>query len=103
VDAELHPIIEHQDAGDDDVLMSFANFVQDLADHSLQVADPISGQSLTVDEMKLNLPIEIRVEVDAAGIITLKGSPPTQRTETTILPVFHQMQLRIAQNDGDEE
>lgn len=103
MDAEHHSIAGSQAASEDDILMPFAIFVQGLADHSLQVADPITGQSLTVDEMKLNLPIEIRVEVDDAGIVTLKGSPPTQRTETTILPVFHQMQLRIAQDDGDEE
>ncbi len=99
MDAELHPVVESHD----DILMPFATFVQDLADHSLQVADPISGQALTVETMNLNLPIEIRVEVDDAGAVTLKGSPPTQRTETTILPVFHQIQLRIAQDHGDED
>jgi hypothetical protein len=103
VDAEHHPIAGSLAVSEDDILMPFANFVQDLADHSLQVADPISGQALTVDTIKLNLPIEIRVEVDDAEIVSLKGSPPTQRTETTILPVFHQMQLRIVLDNGDKD
>lgn len=83
------------DHPDDDPLMPFAEVVSTLVDYGGQVGDPRSGLVLTVDRVKLDTPIEIRPEVSADGTVRLKGAPPTQHTETTILPVFHQMTMTV--------
>ncbi|NJM59353.1 MAG: hypothetical protein HC849_02730 [Oscillatoriales cyanobacterium RU_3_3] len=48
------------------------------------------------------MPIELKVTANNDGTVNLKGSPPTQLVKTTVMPVFHQMQIRIVREDGDE-
>ena len=86
---------------EDDTLMSFSDMIDTLADYEKQRIDPQTGQVMTIEEMKLNFPIELRVEVNPEGKVNLKSSPPTQRTETTILPVWHQLKMRIVRDDGE--
>ena len=81
-----------------DPLLPLAELVHTLADYEKQRVDPETGQVLTVEAIKLEMPVELRVMVDEAGQVTLKGAPPTQRTATTVLPVFHQMQIRIVED-----
>lgn len=84
----------------DDILLPFTHFIQEMADYGEQLADPQTGLTMTVDEVKLKLPVEIRISVGDSGQVTLKGSPPTQRTETTFMPVFHQLSLRVTRENG---
>jgi hypothetical protein len=48
------------------------------------------------------MPIELKVTVTQDGSVKLKGSPPTQLVKTTIMPVFHQMRLRVVRTDDNE-
>ncbi|MFG6107474.1 hypothetical protein U2F10_34915 [Leptothoe sp. EHU-05/26/07-4] len=80
-----------------DPLLPLADLIPTLADYEKQRVDPDTGQVLTVEEIKLDMPVELRVIVDEAGQVTLKGAPPTQRTATTVLPMFHQMQMHIVE------
>lgn len=88
----------HEQFEDLDPLLSFADLIHTLTDYEKQRVNPETGQVLTVEQIKVDMPIELRVEVDESGQVTLKGAAPTQRTETTVLPVFHQMQLRIVED-----
>jgi hypothetical protein len=87
---------------DDSLLMPFSQLVHDLAEYNKNLEDPISGQVMTVEQVKLDMPVEINIAVDDQGKVTLQGSPPTQRTETTILPVFHQLKLRVVRDEDGE-
>ncbi|MEO1395813.1 MAG: hypothetical protein AAFV90_23190 [Cyanobacteria bacterium J06634_5] len=78
-------------------LLPFSAVIQALTDYEKQRVDPETGQVLTVEKIKVDMPIELRVGVDEAGQVTLRGSAPTQRTETTVLPTFHQMQLTVVE------
>ncbi|MBE7383758.1 MAG: hypothetical protein F6J95_020370 [Leptolyngbya sp. SIO1E4] len=84
---------------EDDPLLPFDQLVSHLADYDKQLVDPATGQALTVEQLQVDMPIELRVTVEDDGSVSLNGAPPTQRTETTILPVFHQMKLRIVRED----
>jgi hypothetical protein len=75
----------------------FHQLIWELVNTEMAIADPTSGMVQIVEQVEVDMPVEIRVEVDEQGQVRLMGSPPTQRTETTILPVFHQMKLRISQ------
>lgn len=52
-------------------------------------------------DARLELPIELAVRIDEGGEVRVEGSPPRQQTETTILPVFHRLKLRVML-DADE-
>jgi hypothetical protein len=79
----------------------FASLIDELANHGMTMDDPITGLNLTIEQIKINMPIEFNVNVEDTGQVTLWGTAPTQRTETTFLPVFHQMQLRIVREDAE--
>ncbi len=60
-----------------------------------------TGLLLEVDEIKLNLPVELDVELDEEGRLVAGMAPPTQQVETSFMPVFHQIKLTIARDsDG---
>lgn len=80
-------------------LSPFAAFVQGLADLDLESAAPADG--LLVEEVRLELPVELRVEVEEDGQVRVSGAPPTQHVETTVMPVFHRLSLRVTRSDGE--
>ena len=85
----------------DQDLMQFSDMIEVLSNYEKQRIDPQTGQVMTLEEIQLEFPIELRIEVDAEENLTLKSSPPTQRTTTTILPVFHHLKVKIVRNDGE--
>ena len=60
--------------------------------------DPEAGplSETWLDEIRLALAIELAVDEEAGGRPRLGGSTPTQWTETTVMPVFHRLSIRIA-------
>ena len=84
------------------LLLPLSDLLQTLTNYEKQHIDPETGQVLTVEQIQVNMPIELRVSVNETGQVTLKGSAPTQRTGTTILPVFHQMQLCLIEDRYDQ-
>ncbi|WP_163664379.1 hypothetical protein [Adonisia turfae] len=92
----------HEQFEELDPLLPFADLVHSLTDYEKQRVNSETGQVLTVEAIKVDMPIELRVTVDDAGQVTLKGAAPTQRTTTTVLPVFHRMQMRIVEDHGEE-
>ena len=49
-----------------------------------------------VDEATFDLPVELQLVDHGDGRIGLHASSPTQKTETTVLPVWHRMRLTLA-------
>lgn len=91
-------LLAHEQFEELDPLIPLADLIHGLTDYEKQRMNPETGQVLTVEQIKVDMPLELRVSVDDAGQVTLKGTAPTQRTETNVLPVFHQMQLRIVED-----
>jgi hypothetical protein len=54
-----------------------------------------------LEEARLELPIELAVRIDDDGEVRVEASPPRQQIETTVLPVFHTLKLRVTL-DGNE-
>jgi hypothetical protein len=79
----------------------FADLIYELVNYGMEMTDPTTGLTLTLDQININMPIEFNAIVNEIGQVTLQGSPPTQRTETTFLPVFHQMRLQIVRDDAE--
>lgn len=83
----------------DNLQQPFSELVHDLVDYGMYLEDENTGLAMTVENVNLNMPVEIGITVDDNGKVTLSGSPPTQRTKTTILPVFHQMKIKVVRDD----
>lgn len=82
------------------VFASFSGIIEQLADLTDPLEDPISGQIFQIEQVTVTLPIELNISVNDEGNVTLRSSPPTQTTETTIFPVFHRLNLQIIATDG---
>jgi hypothetical protein len=77
------------------LLMPFSQLVEELTNYQKQQVDPNTGYAMTIEQLTVDMPIELKVTVNNDGTVNLKGSPPTQLVKTTVMPVFHQMQIRI--------
>ena len=82
-----------EDAYDPADLPPFAEVVGALAD-----IDDVTGAddgTMDVEEIRLGLAIELEVRDADGPRPRVTGSTPTQWTETTIMPVFHRLSMRI--------
>jgi hypothetical protein len=91
----------------DGPLLLFADFMNVLGEHDglvLGAADETTGVRMTIVELALDLPLELRVGEDAPGVLSLRGGPPTQTVATTVFPVLHRLKVRLARSplDGPE-
>ncbi|MGH7712806.1 MAG: hypothetical protein ACREOG_16065 [Gemmatimonadaceae bacterium] len=81
-------------------LPAFAELVASLSDVSepddASSADETAARSMDLDAITLSLAIELEVRDADAEQPRVTGSTPTQWTETTVLPVFHRLSMRVA-------
>ncbi|MBD2206940.1 hypothetical protein H6G33_31185 [Calothrix sp. FACHB-1219] len=85
---------------DDTPLNPFGELIAQLTDYEPQTYDPETGLTMSIEQITIQMPIEMRIETQENGEVTVKSSAPTQNIETTIMPVFHRLQLRVVTNDG---
>ncbi len=48
----------------------------------------------SLEEVAIELPLELELDVRGGRVEAVRASPPTQRTETTVMPVLHRLRLR---------
>ena len=94
------PDFDKSELEDNEILIPFADMVQQLVDYGKPLEDPFSNQAMMIEKVKVEMPVEIQVLVGDDETTTLKSNGPTQNTETTIMPVFHRMKI-IVELDGD--
>jgi hypothetical protein len=78
-----------------------AQLVEELTSYDKQIVDPETGYAMTLEQVTVDMPIELKVAVNPDGTVKLTGSPPTQLVSTTIMPVFHHMRLRVVREDDE--
>ena len=75
---------------------------QAVSDAAASAALSSSGaSSFLLDSLAIDLPVELHVRTDEIGGLRLVAGPPTQRTETSILPVWHRLRFRVTEEHGD--
>ncbi|GEM_PF-2637225 len=72
----------------------FLHGVSDMLDGLTDVEAESAGD-LRITSIELGLPVELAVGVDDQGVLRLASSPPTQRLDTSVQPVFHTLRLRM--------
>ena len=78
-----------------------AEVMEQLTDWDEMLVDFQTASTMHVEAVKLEMPLELRVQADETGKVSLNGSAPTQTTQTTIMPVFHRIKLRLEVDRGD--
>ena len=86
---------------DDEGLVSAADFLEEILRLEGLGMTKEMEEVLEITEFSLDLPVEIEVDLridefedEANQSLRLQMGPPTQRIETSVMPVFHQVQLR---------
>ncbi|MBI3777074.1 MAG: hypothetical protein HY273_16270 [Gammaproteobacteria bacterium] len=81
-------------------LPALADLLSELA--SAASVDPeVSGNDiLLVSEIKVELPIEMNL-MQEQNVWQLDAAPPTQMIDTTVMPVWHQLRLRVSVDHGE--
>jgi hypothetical protein len=83
----------------DEDLPELATMVFNLVGDAVAEMPPVDGPfpSMRVESVTLELPVELRVRATTTGP-RLLASPPLERIETTILPVWHRLTLRVVED-----
>ena len=78
------------------ILGDVSEFVVSLAD----LAADRTGERTIIDSVTVDLPVELAVTVGSDGRVELGSGPPTQRVETSFMPVFHRMKVKVVAQHG---
>jgi hypothetical protein len=81
-----------------DQLPPLAELVAGLSDIDVPDEDESAMSAAELEQIRLTLSIELEVREDG-GRTRVTGSTPTQWTETTVLPAFHRLSMRITRSD----
>lgn len=82
-----------------DRLPTLCALVAELAGACVVIPET-EGNVLLVSEVALELPIELDLTEEGEGW-RLDAAPPTQQVETTVLPVWHRLRLKVSLDDGE--
>jgi hypothetical protein len=81
-----------------DQLPPFAELVAGLSEVDVPDGDESAMSAAELEEIRLTLSIELEVR-EHGGRTRVTVSTPTQWTETTVLPAFHRLSMRITRVD----
>jgi len=92
------------DSASSDALPPFAALIAalgdvDEADEDEDEYAEARARVMDVDRITLTLAIEMSVETAEAGSLRVRGSTPTQWTETSVMPVFHKLTMHIEHSE----
>lgn len=85
-----------------DRLPGLSEFLAELAGAVVVDADSRAEETMWVSEIKIDLPIELNL-LEELGAWQLDAAPPTQKVETTVMPVWHRVRLRVTVNHGERD
>lgn len=93
---------EMNEAEVDEAMLSLGEFVSQMTDLDGYIIDTDNSTAMHLEQVKLSIPIQLDLLVRGDGSLILGGSPPLYYTETTILPVFHQLDvtIKLEKDDG---
>ncbi|MCC6411167.1 MAG: hypothetical protein IT270_05890 [Saprospiraceae bacterium] len=79
----------------DEAFLPFHAFATALSEFDGEITDEESGTTMSLSEVRLELPILIDIASDENETLTLGASPPLYYVATGIESVFHKITLRV--------
>jgi hypothetical protein len=93
------------DIAEEDLFPGLAELMEGLLTPQMlstpDVSNPEQVQALYVDTLTLELPVEIQPLREEAEKFRLGISPPTQWIETSVLPVWHKIRIKMEVDHGE--
>jgi hypothetical protein len=98
--SELPTLADGDEMAWDYDLPPFGVLVEALADIEPGDDEPdAAAETMEIEGITLSLAIELAVRETDGGAPVVRGSTPTQWTETTVLPVFHRLTMHIVREE----
>lgn len=85
----------------DRALLPVSQFMAALGDIQGEIRNEVS--SMSIENIKIEMPFEMDIKNDDNDNLVLSSSPPTQKIETSFMPVFHKIKLNIEILQSDDE
>jgi hypothetical protein len=79
----------------DEAMLAMSEFVVQMSDVEGYLVDEEMMTSMQLEKVGLSIPIQLDLHVRDDGTVRLGCSPPLYYAATTILPVFHQLNINI--------
>jgi hypothetical protein len=58
------------------------------------MAETPEGEGVVVESMTFDMPVELHVRTES-GTLNVVAATPTQKIETSVLPVWHRMRIHV--------
>lgn len=79
----------------DEAMLNFAAFFVQMTEVDGYIADAEMQTACRIEKLELSMPVQLDLHVMDDGSVRLGGSPPLYYTETTVMPVFHQLRIHV--------
>ena len=79
----------------DEAMLPMSAFFAEMTDVDGYLVDDEMGTAAQLQKVEMSFPMELDIQVSEDGSLLLGGSPPLYYTETTFVPVFHQLKIEI--------
>lgn len=86
----------------DEAMLAMGAFVAQMTEIDGYLVDDLMETAMRVEKIHMSIPIQLQLEVRDDGSVMLGSSPPLYYTETTVLPVFHQLNVNITVTENDD-
>ena len=85
-----------------DRLPALSEFLAELAGVASVEADSEAEEAVSISEINIDLPFELNL-LQESGAWQLDAAPPTQMIDTTVMPVWHQVRIRVTVENGERD
>ncbi len=87
----------------DEAMLEMSELVAEMTDIDGYIEDIEMGTSMSLEYVEMDMPVQLDIDVLEDGSLSLGGAPPLYYVATTILPVFHQLKVKISVTEKSEE
>ena len=86
----------------DESLLPFAQMVEQLSNLEGKIGTKEMGVAMEIEEAELALPLQMEILVDQFGQVTLGASPPLYYVETSVMPVFQNIHIKLKKENTSD-
>ena len=79
----------------DEAMLEMADLLSQMNGSEEDLASGEYGFTLYPESIFLDMPLQLDIQKTEDGRMVIGGSPPLYYVETTIMPVFHQLRMKI--------
>lgn len=80
----------------DEAFRHLRETIVELVNQSPVVGDGPFAQRVSMTAIEIELPLELDITRDAAGVLAVGITPPLYMLKTSVLPSFHHMRVRAS-------